>query len=84
VRRAIVGNGFGLDTGLVGAVRRLEETDRALTEKLVATELRLDKTERQWDRLKWTVIGAAAVGGIGGGAIVTGVVKVITAATGGG
>lgn len=68
IHRAITGNGFGLEKGLVGIVKSLEESDKVLENSINALCDRIDKLEGKWDRAKWTLTGAMfGTGGLAGG-----------------
>ncbi len=65
LRRVIEGENGGsiFSIGVVGAIEKVVKTDEA-------HDTRLTALEKRWDRLRWTVAGAALGGGIGGGGIV--------------
>lgn len=65
LRRVLEGeNGTNIFSyGVTGAIEKVIATD-ALHDR------RLTELEKKWDRLKWSLVGAAAGGGVFGGGIV--------------
>lgn len=60
----IQGKGTEINPGVMGLLRDINK-------RLSAHEARITLLERNMDRIKWTVIGAASMGSLAGGGIVT-------------
>ena len=55
-------NNAGINSGIIGSIHGLTDTDAKL-------DIRVGSLERRWDRFKWTITGAALGGGLAGGGI---------------
>lgn len=73
LRRVIEGENGGsiFSVGVMGAMEKVIATDQAHDRRLVLLEQR-------WDRLRWTVAGAALGGGVGGGGLVAWITHVLS------
>ena len=60
IHRAITGNGFGLEKGIVGAIGKAVEERKCISD-------RVENLEDRWDRAKWMVMGGfLGSGGVAG------------------
>ena len=82
VARLIEGeNHQGINSGIIGSIGALTDCDAKLDLRVGLLDNRVGSLEDKWDRVRWTVAGAALGGGFGGGGIVAWIIHIAQGAT---